>query len=1108
MNRKQTLLSIATIALALVSYGAFGVALADARPGGPRGAGASCLGDCDLDGTVDFNDLIAILFEFGAPPTPTCDADGSGTVDFNDLIATLFRFGPCPPLVRVIDFTDDIGEIQFSRGMQTRDRNGTILGIDEPRTGRPKLRIGDLDIQPLTPPLVGTDLPLACGMSADGTQNILLRRVATTGASAIAYLDVLVGDERVLIDSGAPALAGGYGHKQVGDNHWFRYEGRLVGDNRGSPIHFNFQNIDDVWDFGDVIPQFRVGAGPNDPNALIATPYFGSVAWGLLGIQLRADRYISDVTPNGRYSTDGLIIAFWQFPENVNDPAQHWTIARGESDFTNLGDPHATGVVAYDSDPGRPRLAEWSRHNPSTPGRRSSERPAVLAFSSEDYLEGSNVGGDIAPSSALTVSQLIPWDEPSQRWDLDAIRKIQFDEDFPENPGQRHGHSAILISVVDDTDGGVQKLALCSLSADQPEYQGIYARVLEEAWDPDAPSAALLQKFEDPSQWSEKIWLTGIDTQIQPTVAAAQRLFSPRQSPALHTFLVGSDDKAAAIQSISWPLRSSPPVVSSVFSSGKSIRQYTFDIVQSRPTDPLTRTLMTIYYPDFLDGPVVDGRAIVLSEDSEAFGLWHVPHDGSVRVGRVWSFGQGNRLLYGGNTGIYTNDWPVTKRVTPLLTARGIRDVLAPLESDTISTSTGSPEIHHPMTRGVGGGFVDQDIAPGFELVQDPGDAPLGVRLDMALGNESVFINPFGGTAARSDGGGLSNSQSQRTFTLGLMLVSDLWPARPITPIILDAQIRHGGADGGNQYPPNGVLQLAGIDINDLSLQETERWSVVSRAFPHGWNGTGPESTGLRFRISSNGNVTRSRFYATVINAYEGRGWPGYQVAPGVNATALPESVTLGWPVDPDSVVFGGCFLSETVDPSLFPMYVRAEDADPADLGVSAPSPTDTSGEPWTLNHAEGEFVLCELTSPTDDSFLSLSVVFETVRTDSTPRAPLIRIRGRIGNTLEVIRDTVWVDADGRFPVLLAEHQITWALHAGAGGPWATCSSMGTRVSTAPVPELAGLPALRLEQLGTAITNQAHALELEHDFISVMPESVYIDDRTQFETFSVLDLAP
>jgi len=64
----------------------------------PMGA-AACVGDCDMSGTVDFADLVAILFEFGGGgieiPTLECNADGVGGVNFNDLVAALFLFGPC-----------------------------------------------------------------------------------------------------------------------------------------------------------------------------------------------------------------------------------------------------------------------------------------------------------------------------------------------------------------------------------------------------------------------------------------------------------------------------------------------------------------------------------------------------------------------------------------------------------------------------------------------------------------------------------------------------------------------------------------------------------------------------------------------------------------------------------------------------------------------------------------------------------------------------------------------------------------------------------------------------------------------------------------------------
>jgi len=58
---------------------------------------SACAGDCDDSGTVDFNDLVSMLFQFGGDGGGIgCDADESGSVDFNDLVATLFLFGPCP----------------------------------------------------------------------------------------------------------------------------------------------------------------------------------------------------------------------------------------------------------------------------------------------------------------------------------------------------------------------------------------------------------------------------------------------------------------------------------------------------------------------------------------------------------------------------------------------------------------------------------------------------------------------------------------------------------------------------------------------------------------------------------------------------------------------------------------------------------------------------------------------------------------------------------------------------------------------------------------------------------------------------------------------------
>ena len=57
---------------------------------------ALCAADCDDNGTVEFNDLICMLFEFGNTGADIrIDCDENGAVEFNDLICALFAFGPC-----------------------------------------------------------------------------------------------------------------------------------------------------------------------------------------------------------------------------------------------------------------------------------------------------------------------------------------------------------------------------------------------------------------------------------------------------------------------------------------------------------------------------------------------------------------------------------------------------------------------------------------------------------------------------------------------------------------------------------------------------------------------------------------------------------------------------------------------------------------------------------------------------------------------------------------------------------------------------------------------------------------------------------------------------
>jgi hypothetical protein len=58
----------------------------------------ACVGDVDGNGSVDVDDLIAVILDWGCtnPPGPCpADVDGNGTVDVDDLIAVILNWGPC-----------------------------------------------------------------------------------------------------------------------------------------------------------------------------------------------------------------------------------------------------------------------------------------------------------------------------------------------------------------------------------------------------------------------------------------------------------------------------------------------------------------------------------------------------------------------------------------------------------------------------------------------------------------------------------------------------------------------------------------------------------------------------------------------------------------------------------------------------------------------------------------------------------------------------------------------------------------------------------------------------------------------------------------------------
>jgi hypothetical protein len=56
-----------------------------------------CPADINNDGSVDVDDLIAVILSWGCVSPPPCEADvdGNGTVDVDDLIAVILAWGPC-----------------------------------------------------------------------------------------------------------------------------------------------------------------------------------------------------------------------------------------------------------------------------------------------------------------------------------------------------------------------------------------------------------------------------------------------------------------------------------------------------------------------------------------------------------------------------------------------------------------------------------------------------------------------------------------------------------------------------------------------------------------------------------------------------------------------------------------------------------------------------------------------------------------------------------------------------------------------------------------------------------------------------------------------------
>ncbi|MHC5001606.1 MAG: GC-type dockerin domain-anchored protein, partial [Planctomycetota bacterium] len=55
---------------------------------------SGCPADTNLDGTVDVDDLVAVILAWGGDD-PAADTDNDGVVGVDDLVAVILAWGPC-----------------------------------------------------------------------------------------------------------------------------------------------------------------------------------------------------------------------------------------------------------------------------------------------------------------------------------------------------------------------------------------------------------------------------------------------------------------------------------------------------------------------------------------------------------------------------------------------------------------------------------------------------------------------------------------------------------------------------------------------------------------------------------------------------------------------------------------------------------------------------------------------------------------------------------------------------------------------------------------------------------------------------------------------------
>lgn len=206
-------------------------------------ARASCPGDCDGSGVVDFNDLVAMLFAFGEPDPSDCDADASGTVDFEDLTVALFRFGPCdaPSTITMDGSFDDWADEPIDATDPLGDASGGFDITDVSVTSRGTTLFVRFDINSV--------INLQSGDGADGT---LLIQV--TGPEGDVYqIDTRSREYTLNGQTGSPFGGESFGHASSGyfalptyasEQYEITIDASIVGASTGETVTVQFGGSD------------------------------------------------------------------------------------------------------------------------------------------------------------------------------------------------------------------------------------------------------------------------------------------------------------------------------------------------------------------------------------------------------------------------------------------------------------------------------------------------------------------------------------------------------------------------------------------------------------------------------------------------------------------------------------------------------------------------------------------------------------------------------------------------------------------------------------------------------------------------------------------------